>query len=113
MGSVSHMSFAMVREPLRPTRLRKCYEEQLAKTRNAPLSMMEQALQRSQSSPIVASDGLAPADAPSSASDVKSMNSRWYPRIEGQRGSLKLSGPAAMLAGVDPQKDKGHECPFW
>lgn len=39
--------------------------------------------------------------------------SRWYPHVSANRGALKLTGPAAMIRGIDPQQDKGHECPFW
>jgi len=41
------------------------------------------------------------------------MNTRWYPHACSQRGELKLTGPAALLAGVDPAKDKGHKCPYY
>lgn len=41
------------------------------------------------------------------------MNSRWYPHACSQRGELKLTRPAALLAGVDPAKDMGHKCPYF
>jgi len=47
------------------------------------------------------------------AMQSRMMNSRWYPHPSLTRGSLKLSTPAALAQGVDPQKDTGHDCPFF
>lgn len=45
---------------------------------------------------------------------AKKMNlNTWYPHPVHLRGTLKLSQPAALAQGIDPLKDKGHECPFW
>mmetsp|Transcript_81361 Transcript_81361/g.143591 ORF Transcript_81361/g.143591 Transcript_81361/m.143591 type:complete len:236 (+) Transcript_81361:67-774(+) len=41
------------------------------------------------------------------------MNARWYPHPSLGRGTLKLTGPAALAFGVDPLKDTGHQCPFY
>jgi len=41
------------------------------------------------------------------------MNSRWYPHVCANRGTLKLSRPAALLQGIDPAKDHEHQCPFF
>jgi len=41
------------------------------------------------------------------------MNTRWYPHICANRGTLKLTQPRALLSGADPLKDTGHTCPFW
>jgi len=49
----------------------------------------------------------------SASMQSRMMNSRWYPHPSLTRGSLKLSTPAALAQGVDPEKDKGHQCPFF
>ncbi|CAE7247914.1 unnamed protein product [Symbiodinium natans] len=49
----------------------------------------------------------------SAAMQSRMMNSRWYPHPSLTRGSMKLSTPAALAQGVDPQKDKGYQCPFF
>mmetsp|Transcript_38415 Transcript_38415/g.86582 ORF Transcript_38415/g.86582 Transcript_38415/m.86582 type:complete len:284 (+) Transcript_38415:97-948(+) len=41
------------------------------------------------------------------------MNTRWYPHSSTARGTLKLTQPKALLLGVDPIKDKAHECSFF
>lgn len=43
----------------------------------------------------------------------RAMNSRWYPHISLNRGTLKLTAPQALAYGVDPGKDTGHVCPFF
>merc|ERR1740121_2218908 len=42
-----------------------------------------------------------------------SMNTRWYPHVCTNRGTLKLTKPASLLQGVDPAKDHPHECAFF
>jgi hypothetical protein len=43
----------------------------------------------------------------------RAMNSRWYPHVSLNRGTLKLTAPQALAYGVDPGKDTGHVCPFF
>eukprot|EP00930_Biecheleria_cincta_P045161 TRINITY_DN31133_c0_g1_i1.p1 TRINITY_DN31133_c0_g1~~TRINITY_DN31133_c0_g1_i1.p1 ORF type:complete len:241 (-),score=61.69 TRINITY_DN31133_c0_g1_i1:35-757(-) len=43
----------------------------------------------------------------------RAMNSRWYPHVSLNRGTLKLTAPQALAYGVDPGKDHGHVCPFF
>eukprot|EP00933_Yihiella_yeosuensis_P074485 TRINITY_DN83440_c0_g1_i1.p1 TRINITY_DN83440_c0_g1~~TRINITY_DN83440_c0_g1_i1.p1 ORF type:complete len:260 (-),score=47.18 TRINITY_DN83440_c0_g1_i1:153-932(-) len=43
----------------------------------------------------------------------RKVNSRWYPALSLCRGTLKYTLPMQLAYGVDPDKDKGHECPFY
>lgn len=60
--------------------------------------------------PSSASDAEIPVDAFTAA---LMMNSRWYPHPCLNRGTLKLTGPAALAFGVDPLKDVEKRCPFY
>jgi len=42
-----------------------------------------------------------------------SMNTRFFPHVCANRGTLRLSGPAALQQGIDPGKDREHQCPFF
>mmetsp|Transcript_67589 Transcript_67589/g.209087 ORF Transcript_67589/g.209087 Transcript_67589/m.209087 type:complete len:271 (+) Transcript_67589:72-884(+) len=147
------VEYTQYREPGRPSRLRRAYDEH-ARLAQSPTSSLR--LKPSASSPVVgmtqegwethagsvrfgsrsagpgasastgrsssqaslpavSSASMAAADTCADAQTAVSLkiNTRWYPHTCANRGSLKLTQPKAMLMGVDPIKDKGHECPFW
>lgn len=137
MKNTAYVAFATTAEPFKPSRLRLAVNEQLRKA--AEPAGLRASLSASSSSPALLEDR-PPSQGeelsvdrpafPTGAVDNlpeevvlsgefpefnagRHMNSKRYPHPCLNRGTLKLSGPSALLWGVDPEKDKGTTCPFY
>lgn len=129
------VDYAVNKESLRPSRLRVAFNEHAQ-------ARLEGSMRSSYSSPdlggleaqrVAVAEAALKSVAPSQPLALRSMpaldegtpevdpmtlmsmsiNTRWYPHVSANRGSLKLTGPAALTQSIDPARDKGHTCPFW
>jgi len=120
------LAYSMSNENMKHSRLRANFDAQPAPT--ASRSPTQGALQRSSSSPALerlprhsmATAALFHAQEKAETDGARAVSParlelpvRWYPHASTLRGQLSLSEPAKQQHGLDPLKDKTHDCGFW